>query len=152
MSVEKFQRLVASPGGVRFRDVSLSVAQMVALFSPPVTVVPAPRSGFINVFEGAIITKAAGTAYTIGTGGNILINYTNAAGLAVGALAMTGWADQATQQTRWIQPYRAASGVSSITPVAAAVLVINQLTANMTVGTNSTVKLRVFYRQMPNVI
>ena len=148
MGFDKFRREIASPGSIVHRDTKITVAQMVALFTTEVTLVPAPKSGLTHIFEGAILYKGAGTAYTIGTGGNISIGYTNKSGLAVGAVAPANIFDQTTAQLRFIRPYRAASGDSGITPVNG-LLCIFQATANMTVGTNATVTVRCYYRTVP---
>lgn len=148
--IEKFRSKVIIPGGETWFDMTVTNAQAKALFTTPITILPAPRTGTINLFEGARIHKPAGTAFTIGAAGVLQISYTNAAGLALAQAAVVGFADQASAQTRWIRPYRAASGDSAIVPVAAAAIVIHQLTANMADGT-SVLNIRVFYKNVPTV-
>jgi hypothetical protein len=151
MGLERFRRRLIAPSMETWRDATVTSAQVLALFTTPVSILPAPGAGKINLFRGAVIHKPAGTAYTVGTGGNIVISYTNASGLAVAEEAPTGFADQATAQTREMRKHMAASGDSSVAAVANAALVIHQLTANMTAGT-SPIKLRVFYITVPSVI
>lgn len=155
MGLDKFHRMIASPGVIRYMDKRITVAQVLALFTTPITLVPAPKTGWCHIFEGALLFKAAGTAYTIGTGGNIEIHYNNASGVAVAAIApnnSTAFMDATTVQSRWLNPYRAASGDSGIVPAAAVPLVICQATANMTGGTNAVVTARTFYRTIPYTV
>jgi hypothetical protein len=148
--MNKFRSKVVGPGIEDWRDVIITNAQTKLLFTTPITIIPAPRTGTINLFQGARIHKPAGTAFTIGAAGVLQISYTNAAGLALAQAAVVGFADQATAQTRWIKPYHAASGDSAIVPVAAAAIVFHQLTANMADGT-SVFNIRVFYKNVPTV-
>ena len=133
-------------------DVTLTAAQVNALFTTPVSVLAAPAAGYANVIDGIIAYKAAGTAYASVDGTEeIAFSYTNAAGLKVAQIEPTGFLDQTTAQTRYASSYRAASGDSSITPVAAAAIVAHMLVGNVTTGT-SDLKLRIIYRTIPTVL
>jgi hypothetical protein len=81
----------------------------------------------------------------------LAIKYTGTGGLQVGLCETTGFLDQTTEQLRHVSAYTAASGVSSITPVAGAPLVLHTLNADVTVG-NATLRVRTFYRVNENAI
>lgn len=148
MGMAKFQQRIVAPQQEQWTPIiTVTVAQILALFTTPVTLVAA-RPNYVNKFEGAYIVKPAGTAYTVGTATDISIKYTNAAGLAVGAIAPAGFADSAAEQKRVIEAYRTASGSSAVAAGTNAPLVLSQATANMTAG-NSPFKIRVYYRQLP---
>ena len=135
-----------------FVDVTLSSAQVLALNATPITLVPTPGANRALVFEGAIIHKPAGTAYAgVAVGEDLALKYTNAAGAEVGQVETTGFLDQASAQTRFIRPHTAASGISSITPVANTPLVAHMLVGEIITG-NSPLRFRVFYRDIPTVL
>lgn len=136
-------------------NVTITTAQVLALNATPITLVAAPGAGLALIFEGAVITKAAGTAYgAIAAGDDLAVKYTDGSGEDVGVCEMTGFADQTTAQVRYIRPQAgalAAGTVSDITPVANVPLVAHMLTGEITTGT-SDFKLRVFYRVVPTVL
>lgn len=138
---------------VRFVDVTVSSAEMLALNATPKTLVAAPGAGLANIFENAVaFLDYNSAAYAgIAAGEDLSVKYTNAAGLAVGGCETTGFLDATADATRFIQAYRAASGVSDITPVANAALVLHMLTGEITTG-NSPLKLRVYYRVVPTTL
>lgn len=135
-----------SQGRIFHRRVTITSALLLALNATPQTIVPAPGAGFANIFEGAMIHKAAGTAYAgIAAGEDLSVKYTDGSGLEQGECETTGFLDQATDQVRWMKPHTAASGISSITPVANAVLVMQLLSGEITTG-NSDLDIEVYYR------
>ena len=112
---------------------------------------PAPGANKANIFEGCVIRKAAGTAYAgIAAGEDLSIKYTDGSGLELGECETTGFLDQTTNQIRWVNPYRAASGISSITPVANAALVLHLLSGEITTG-DSDLQIEVYYRVVNTV-
>jgi hypothetical protein len=143
---------VATQSPVQFVDVVVSSAELLALFTTPKELVAAPAAGLMNVFEGIVISKPAGTAYAgVAAGEDLLVSYTNAAGTALATLETTGFLDQATVQTRYAERYAGAtSGVNSSTPSAQAI-VMSLLVGNIITGT-SPLNCRVYYRQIPTVI
>jgi hypothetical protein len=143
---------IAAGMGLKYADVTITSAQLLALFTTPISILAAPGAGFANVLEGLIAYKAAGTAYGgIDATEDMVVSYTNAAGLAVARVEATGFLDQATAQTRWADAYNAASGASSITPVENAAMVMHMVVGNITTG-NSDLKLRLIYRTIPTVL
>lgn len=133
---------------IKFVDVTITSAELLALNATPKTIVAAPGAGFGLVLVGAVAYKAAGTAYAgIASGEDLAIKYTDSSGTALATIETTGFLDQATAQVRAVEAYRAASGVNSFTP-SNTPLVAHMLTGEITTG-NSDLKLRVYYRTIP---
>lgn len=154
MGVEKLRRVVAAPGlnvGGSTQYVTTAIitsAQLLALNATPQIVVPAPSAGLINILLGAMVHKPAGTAYGgIASGEDLQFSYTNGAGLALAQVETTGFLDQATAQTRWCWAYNAASGISSLVPVANAPIVLSLLVGEITTG-DSPLRVRSLYMTM----
>lgn len=144
--------VIAAQSAIQFVDVSISSAELLALNATPKQIVAAPGANLALVLESVVAYKAAGTAYAgIAAGEDLSIKYTDASGLEVAEFETVGFLDQATAQTRYASAFRAASGVSSITPVANAALVMQLLVGEITTG-NSALKLRVYYRVVPTVL
>lgn len=134
-------------------DVTVTSAELLALNATPKTLVAAPGSGKANVFEGAVAFYDYGTgAYAaVAAGDDFAVKYTDGSGLQVASCEATGFIDQTSDQTRFIHPYRAASGASDITPVANAALVLQMLNSEVTTG-DGIVKLRVYFRVVPTTL
>ena len=152
MGFEKIRKPLVSPMGFSFtpKTVVVTSAQLLAAFGTPVTILAAPKTGYANVFLGAMIHKPAGTAYNLTTATGLSVKYTNAAGLEVSQAAITGFLDQTTVQSRWLKPHTAASGANTTLIVAAAPLVLNMLTADITTGTGG-LRVKVAYTVVPMV-
>lgn len=131
-------------------DVTVSSAELLALNATPKTLVAAPGAGQALIFESAIMFLSyAGTAYAgIAAGEDLSVKYTDGSGAAVAGCETTGFLDATADATRFVRATAAASGVSQITPVANAPLVLQLLSGEITTG-NSPLKLRVFYRVVP---
>jgi hypothetical protein len=130
-------------------DVTISSAEVLALFTTPIAILAAPGAGFTNIVDGIAVSKAAGTAYAgVAAGEDLSFSYTDASGLAIGGCETTGFLDQATVQMRYVPTYRAASGISSIVAVENAAIVAHLLVGNIITGT-SPLRLRIFYRTIP---
>jgi hypothetical protein len=131
------------------RNVRLTAAQVLALNATPVALVPAPGASYALVLESVTIHKPAGTAYGgIAAGEDISVRYTDGSGTELAQIETTGFLDQATAQTRTAYPYRAASAISSQTPVANAAIVAHMLVGEITTG-NSPLDFEVRYRVVP---
>ena len=133
------------------RRAVVTSAQLLALNATPQEVVPAPGANLAVIFEGAVIRKPAGTAYAgIAAGEDLSFKYTDENGDEVGQCETTGFLDQATNQVRYVRAHAAASGVSDITPVANAALVLHLLTDEITTG-DSDLELEVHFRIVKTV-
>jgi hypothetical protein len=138
-------------GGLAFKETHLTAAQVKAMNATPKEVAPAPASGYANIFEAALLYHGTGTAYTVGGTSDFAFRYTDGSGTILGECETTGFMDQATAQFRMVRAYRAASGVSDITPTAAAALVLHTLNAELTTGT-ADLLVRVYYHIVPVVL
>lgn len=144
--------ILASSSLIKFVDVTVSSAELLALNATPKQIVAAPGANLALIFESIVVYKPAGTAYAgIAAGEDLSIKYTNGSGLEVAEIETTGFLDQATAQMRHATGFRAASGISSITPVANAALVMQLLVGEIITGT-SALLCRVYYRVVPAVL
>ena len=159
MGILKFRQQIVAPSFqsgnnvmLASADVTITSAQLLALFAAPRPIVAAPGVGKALIFDSAIVMHPAGTAYAaVAVGDDIAIKYTDATGLTVGSCETTGFLDAATAQTRYIRAYAAASSVSDITQVANAALVIQILLTEVTTGT-FPLYVRTFYRVLPTTL
>lgn len=142
----------AAQSPLQFVDVTITSAELLALNATPKTIVAAPGADLALIFDGAVAIKPAGTAYAgIAGGEDLAIKYTDASGIEVAEFETTGFLDQATKQVRYAFGYRAASLISSITPVENAPLVAHLLSGEITTG-DSDLNLRVYYRVVPTTL
>lgn len=149
--IERSHSVLALPDSdvLLSQDTLITSAQLLALNATPQTIVAAPGANLGLVFEGCAIHKPAGTAYAgIAAGEDLAVKYTGAAGAELGEAETTGFLDQTTAQTRFVRAHTAASLISSITPVANAVLVLHLLLGEITTG-DSDLHVRTYYRIVP---
>lgn len=109
----------------------ITSAQVLALFTTPVSVIPAPGAGYAIVIHRLIIKHGAGTAYAgIAGGEDLVLKYKNAAGAEVSLeIETTGFLDQTTAQIRM------AGGINtSLAPADDNAVVLHLLTGNITTG------------------
>jgi hypothetical protein len=138
-----------TPARTLQREVTITAAQVLALNATPQTLIPAPGAGFALLLESVAVTKPAGTAYAgIAAGEDLSVRYTNGSGAELAQIETTGFLDQATAQTRTAYPYRAASAISSQTPLANAAIVLHLLVGEITTG-DSPLNVLVNYRIVP---
>mgnify|MGYP001615376087 CR=1 FL=1 len=137
------------PERTRMAQVTITSAQLLALFATPISLVAAPGANLALVFEGMMVHKPAGVAYGgIAAGEDLSVKYTDAAGIEVAQCEATGFLDQASAQTRWVRAQAAATGASQITPVANAALVLHMLVGEIITG-DQPLKCQVNYKIVP---
>jgi hypothetical protein len=138
---------------VRFTDMTVSPAELLALNATPKTLVAAPGAGLANIFEGAVaFLDYNSAAYAgIAAGEDLAVKYTNGSGLQVGSCETDPFLTGTADATRFIQAYRASSGASDITPVANAALVLHLLSGEITTG-DSPLIVRTYYRVVPTTL
>lgn len=140
----------AAESAIKFVDVTVSSAEMLALNATPKQLVAAPGADLALIFEGAVAFLDYGAAAYAGiaAGEDLAVKYTDSSGLQVASCETDPFLTATADATRYIQPYRAASGASDITPVANAALVLHMLSGEITTG-DSPLKMRVYYRTVP---
>lgn len=124
-------------------EVTLTAAEMIALFTTPKTLVAAPGAGKAIVLLGAgLFLDYNSVAYNgIAAGEDLAFKYTDASGAQVAQVETTGFLDQTSDQFRWVYP----TTTAQINPAANAPLVLHMLVGNIATG-DSPLKVRVHYR------
>lgn len=125
----------------RMAEVSISIAEMLALRATPKTLVAAPGAGKVLEFLGALLIYDYAAAYTEDAD-NLAVKYTNGSGAIVSTtLETTGLLDATADQIRTFKPI-----VTDLTPVANAALVLHNTGGEEFGGTGSPLRMKVFYR------
>lgn len=127
---------------IRYAEVTISAAEMLALNATPKTLVAAPGAGKMLVFHGAVaILDYNSAAYAgIAAGEDLAVKYTNGSGAAASTtLETTGFLDQTSDQ---IRTHKAIA--TDLTPVANAALVLHLASGEITTG-NSPLRYKVWY-------
>lgn len=126
-------------GVAQRKRVSLSSAQILALNTTPVTLVPAPGAGRAVDVVSVTASLTAGTQYT---GSNAVeVRYTNGSGTKVTGDLAAAWLNSATNRAD-----KAVAAAATLTANAAVVAFVP--TANPGAGTG-TVTIDVLYRVVP---
>lgn len=141
--------VVPGPGQTQAKGsayVVITSAQLLALNTTPIAVIPALGAGLAAVPSRAIVRTDAGTAYVVGSTDDLTFRYTNGSGQQVlSQIETTGFFDQTTTQIRTASPI-ASTGTTAgdITPVANAAVVAFINAGNLTTGT-SPLYVKIFY-------
>ncbi len=150
----KLDALELGPTVMSVIDVTIPTAAVLTLNATPVSIVPAPGAGFVNIFESAMLSmKFNSVAYDGVAGGEDLVfSYTDGSGVKVALVETTGFVDQITDQMRFAKHYGALITTnSSETPTANAAIVLSLLSGEIATG-DSDLKVRCFYRVMPSML
>lgn len=123
------------------KKVQLTAAEVLALFSAPKELLPAPGAGKYYRVLSVDLNLGFVSAYTIGSATNLNVHYTNLAGAATCVdLAATGFLDAVASTSRIVQTI-----ATNVTPVTNAPLVLALDGANVTGGT-STLEVIISYQ------
>lgn len=123
--------------------VTLTSAQILALFTTPITLILAPGAGLVIDIVSVVASLTAGVAYT--GANNLEIRYTGAAGVKATADIVAAFINSATSRVDLV------GGVIADTDVTTGVnspIVIAVPVANPAAGTG-TIKLTITYTVMP---
>ena len=136
------------------KEVQITSAQLLALNATPQTLVAAPGTGRMLIFQQAFFYLPYNSAAYggIAAGEDLAIRYTGSSGQIVGTQETTGFLDQTSSQRRLL--YAGASPVATATdvvPVSNAALVLHLLTGEITTG-NSPLNVRVFWFEVPDTV
>ena len=135
----------SSVAQVRFVDVQLTNANLLALLGTDIVLVAAPGAGKAIVVHGIYMYfDVTTTAYTIGTA-TLQINYASD-GADIAQITEAGFLDTATDAGRWYLLGGAIATPVITVPVANVGVVMRALTADMTGGNAAnTLSVRTFY-------
>lgn len=125
-----------------YADLAVTSAQLLALFTTPLSLVAAPGAGkaVVPVMAQAFLDAGA-TAYDgIASGEDLVLRYTDASGAIALTIETTGFLDQASDQQRVVH-----GPATAYAPAANAALMLHMSTGNIATG-NGTLKVRVWYR------
>jgi len=127
---------------VRYAEVEISAAEILALFAAPKELVAAPGAGKLLEFISLLLAYDWGTvAYTIGTVGNLQVKYTDGSGVAVSTTrAATGFLDAVADALSSLDKLEA-----TVEPAVNEPLVLTVATASPTAG-DSPIHAKVAYR------
>lgn len=120
-------------------DVVVSTGEILALNDTSKELAPAPGADKFNILEWALFfLDYAGVAYGgIAAGEDLVISYTDEAGVAAAEIETTGFLDATADAYRLAYPHSAVAGATTaLVPVANAALVLGLLTAEIATGTS----------------
>lgn len=141
--------VVPGPSQTQSKDsayVVLTNAQVLALHTTPIAVIPALGAGLAAVPTRALVRIDAGTAYSVGSTADLTFRYTNGSGQQLlGQIETTGFLDQTTAQIRAAASISSTSTTAAdVTPLANAAVVAFLNVADITTGT-SPIYVKIFY-------
>lgn len=131
----------AAPDIVTATTITVSTAELLALYTTPKTLIAAPGAGKAIVpVDASLMLDYNSTAYDgIAAGEDLAFKYTDASGNQAGSVEATGFLDASADA------HREHLFDGTISPTANAALVLHMLTGNIATG-NSPLKVRVRYR------
>lgn len=129
---------------LRYRDVTLTSAQILALNATPITVLPAPGAGLANIVLGIYGTLDYASATYSASTDTLDFKYTDGSGDLVAQLT-NAFLESAADGRAY------AEAQAECVPVVNAPVVAHVGNANPTTG-DSNIKLRIYYRQVPALL
>lgn len=143
-STQKYIAALAGPAIDVITDVTITSAQLLALNATPITLVAAPAAGTANVLlDVQFFLDYNSAAYAgIAAGEDLAVRYTNGSGDILATVEATGFLDATADAFRF-----QAAVTTTVTPVAAAALVLHMLTGEVITG-NSPLKVRIRTRNI----
>lgn len=140
-----YKTSVLAESKILVKEVALTSAQILALYTTPIEVLAAPGAGIAIVPVGctAFLDYNSAAYADVAAGEDLVISYTDASGTGLFKFETTGFLDQTADQVRYATP--SVYGDTNLTPVANAKLVAHLLVGNITTG-DSPLKLRIQYR------
>lgn len=129
--------------------VTLTTAQVLALYTTPISLVATPGANKAIIFlDALILVDYVSAAYDgVDAAEDLIISYTDGSGEVVAEIETTGFIDQATDQLRYVTPSAGADGANNayIVPVSNAAMVISLLAGNIATG-NSPIDIVIHYK------
>jgi hypothetical protein len=124
--------------------ITVTSAELLALFTTPKAIVPAPAAGYAVIpVDARLFLDYNSAAYDgIAANEDLVLRYTDASGNIAATIEATGFLDASADAHR----HAIFSGL--IVPTAAAALVLHMTTGNIATG-NSPLRIRVRYRTVP---
>jgi hypothetical protein len=124
--------------------ITITTAQLLALNTTPISIVPAPASGYAIVPVSAVLfLDYAGVAYDgIAGGEDLVFRYTDGSGAIAATIEATGFLDASADA------HRVVAFASLAVPTPAAALVLHMTSGNIATGT-SPLKLKLNYKRVP---
>jgi hypothetical protein len=129
-------------GDQGFVDVSMTSAELLAIFTTPKTLLPA-AANFAYMVTGMYAVMTFGTAAYEAGSQNLELHYTNAAGTLLLSLT-NAFLETASSAKAYVEKAEA-----QVVPVVNAPLVLCAPSANPTLG-DGTLKVRVFFHVLPS--
>lgn len=131
---------MAAKGGWQFAEVSVSIAEMLAVRATPKTLVAAPGAGKVLIFHEAAMIYDYAAVYTESSD-DLVIRYTDGSGaIASTTLDTTNFLDQTSDQIRTFKTI-----TTDLTPVANAPLVLHNSGNGELGGTGSPCRIKIWF-------
>ena len=129
--------------------ITLTTAQVLALYTTPISLVATPGANKAIIFLDALmLLDYVSAAYDgVHADEDLIISYTNGSGEVVATIETTGFVDQVNDELRYVTPSAGADAADNgyIIPVSNAALVISLKTGNIATG-NSPIDIVIHYK------
>lgn len=141
--------LVTQDSQLQETSVTITTAQVKALYTTPIELIAAPGAGYAVVLDSAVVfLDYATTKYDgIAAGEDLNIRYTDGSGALVATIETDPFLASEADALRYVQPTTAAA----LIPVEDAALVLYMASGNIATG-DSPLKLKLYYRVIPTAL